>query len=58
MKALLLIPLALIAGTVAYHAIRHLFIELEQAFDIPLDTHADPDNLGAADIAPGDDHGA
>ncbi len=56
MSALLLIPLALIAGTIAYHAIRRLFIELEQAFDIPMDTHADPDTLGATDSIPGDDH--
>lgn len=58
MNALLLIPLALIAGTVAYHAIRRLFIELEQAFDIPIDAHADPEHHGANDSAPGDDHGA
>lgn len=58
MKALFLIPLALIVGTVAYHAIRRLFIELDSAFDIPMDTHADPDTFGATDSIPGDDHGA
>lgn len=55
MSAFLLIPLALIAGSAAYHAIRRLFIELEQAFDISMDAPAD---RGATDSTPGDDHGA
>ena len=58
MSALLLIPLALIAGTAAYHAIRRLFIELEQAFDIPMDIHGDSEHHGANDSTAGDDHGA
>ena len=44
MKALLLIPLALIAGTIAYHAIRRLFRELEDAFDMPRFTDSDSDD--------------
>ena len=43
MTTLWLIPLALIAGTAAYRALAHLLRELDQAFDVSIDTPADSD---------------
>lgn len=52
MTTLWLIPLALIAGTAAYRALAHLFRELEQAFDVSIDTPIDP----SPDRDPHDNH--
>lgn len=44
MSVWLLIPTVLIAGMAAYHALRRLFRELEDAFDLPRFTDHDTDD--------------